>query len=161
MYGEGQARAGRHSSIPSGPIPREVAVCDRLTAIKVMRDLVTARARRGPVPDQPTLTQDERTRFFDHLLVTADTKPQDDIALSRRQAIYLLGFDTRASMADWLRTEQQRALRAAGRTDHVPSWVAVRSSAVALSHGGDRDPVRAFLHQALTTNQMEQANLNY
>jgi hypothetical protein len=126
-----------------------------------LRDLVTARARRGPVPERPTLTQDERTRFFDHLLVTADTKLQDDAALSRRQAIYLLGFDTRAGTADWLRTEQQRALRVAGRTDHVPSWVAVRASAVALGHGGDRDPVRAFLQHALTTDELEQANLNY
>jgi transcriptional regulator with XRE-family HTH domain len=127
-----------------------------------LRDFVTARARRGPVPEQPTLTQDERTRFFDHLLVTADdTTPQDDTALARRQAIYLLGFDTRADTADWLRTEQQRALRAAGRTEHVPSWVAVRASALALGHGGDRDPVRAFLRHALTTEELEQANLNY
>ncbi|MGH3827229.1 MAG: hypothetical protein ACRDQX_08650, partial [Pseudonocardiaceae bacterium] len=63
--------------------------------------------------------------------------------------------------ADWLRTEQRRALRDAGRTEHVPSWVAVRSSAVALAHGGDRDPLRAFLQHALATDRLEQANLNY
>ena len=126
-----------------------------------LRDLVTARTRRGPVPEQPTLTQDERTRFFDHLLVTADTKPQEDTALARRQAIYLLSFDTRADTADWLRTEQRRTLRAAWRTDHVPSWVAVRDSASGLAQGGDRDPLRAFLRHALITDQMEQANLNY
>ncbi|MGH3772783.1 MAG: helix-turn-helix domain-containing protein [Pseudonocardiaceae bacterium] len=126
-----------------------------------LRDLVTARVRRGPVPDQPTLTQDERTCFFDHLLVTADASLHKDSSLPRRQAIYLLGFDTRASTADWLRTEQCRALRDAGRTEHVPSWVAVRSSAVALAQGGDRDPLRAFLHHALATGQLEQANLNY
>ncbi|MGH3853768.1 MAG: helix-turn-helix domain-containing protein [Pseudonocardiaceae bacterium] len=106
-----------------------------------LRDLVTARVRRGPAPDQPTLTKDERTRFFDHLLVTADASPHKDASLPRRQAIYLLGFDTRASTADWLRAEQHRALREAERTEHVPSWVAVRSSAVALAHGGDRDPL--------------------
>jgi transcriptional regulator with XRE-family HTH domain len=126
-----------------------------------LRDLVIARARRGPVPEQPTLTQDERTRFFDHLLVTADTKPQDDTALARRQAIYLLSFDTRANTADWLRTEQRRTLRAAWRTDHVPSWVAIRDSASGLAQGGDRDPLRAFLQHGLTTDQLEQANLNY
>ncbi|MGH4008502.1 MAG: helix-turn-helix domain-containing protein [Pseudonocardiaceae bacterium] len=125
-----------------------------------LRKLVTARARRGPAPDRPTLTEDERTRFFDHLLVTAEAHP-DEYALPRRQAIYLLGFDTRASTAEWLRTEQLRALRDAGRTDHVPSWVIVRSSAVALAFGGDRDPLRVFLQHALGTDQMERANLNY
>ncbi len=126
-----------------------------------LRELVTVRARRGPIPDRPTLAEDERTRFFDHLLVTADTSLRDDAALHRRQAIYLLGFDTRVSTAEWLRAEQLRALRKAGRTDHVPSWVAVRSSAVALAWRGDRDPLRAFLQRALATDQMEQANLNY
>jgi hypothetical protein len=119
------------------------------------------RARRGPAPGQPTLTEDERTRFFDHLLVTANANPHEYAALPRRQAIYLLGFDTRASTAEWLRTEQLRALRDAGPTDHVPSWVVVRSSAVALAYGGDRDPLRAFLQRTLTTDQLEQANLNY
>jgi len=124
-------------------------------------DLVTVRARRGPAPGQPTLTEDERTRFFDHLLVTANANPHEYAALPRRQAIYLLGFDTRASTAEWLRTEQLRALRDAGPTDHVPSWVVIRSSAVALAYGGDRDPLRAFLQRTVTTDQLEQANLNY
>lgn len=126
-----------------------------------LRNLITARVRRGPVPDQPKLTEDERTCFFDHLLVTADAQVTKDTPLARRQAIYLLGFDTRASTAQWLRTEHARALRAAGRTDHVPSWVVVRSSAVALAYSGDRDPLRAFLQQVLATDQLEQANLNY
>lgn len=126
-----------------------------------LRELVTARARRGPVPDRPTLTEDERTRFFNHLLVTADANPQEYATLPRRQAIYLLGFDSRASTAEWLRTEQLRALRDAGHTDHVPSWVIVRSSAVALAYAGDRDPLRGFLQHALATDQMERANLNY
>jgi transcriptional regulator with XRE-family HTH domain len=126
-----------------------------------LRDLVTVRARRGPVPDRPTLTEDERTCFFDHLLVTADATLDEGTVLARRQAIYLLGFDTRASTAEWLRAEHIRALREAGRTDHVPSWVVVRSSAVALAYGGDRDPLRAFLQHALATDQLEQANLNY
>ena len=126
----------------------------------LLRDLVTVRARRGPVPDRPTLTEDERTRFFDHLLVTADADSHE-YALSCRQAIYLLSFDTRASTAEWLRAEQLRALRAAGHTDHVPSWVIVRSSAVALAYSGDREPLRAFLQHALVTDQMERANLNY
>jgi transcriptional regulator with XRE-family HTH domain len=126
-----------------------------------LREVVTVRTRRGPVPDRPTLAEGERTRFFDHLLVTADANPHEYAALPRRQAIYLLGFDTRASTAEWLRAEQLRALRDASHTDHVPSWVVVRSSAVALASGGDRDPLRAFLQHALGTDQLEQANLNY
>ena len=119
------------------------------------------RTRRGPVPDQPTLSAEERARFFDHLLVTADANAGGEAPLLRRQAIYLLGFDTRATTADWLHIEQLRALRDAGRTDHVPSWVAVRSSAVALGNTGDRDPLRAFVQRALGTDQQERANLNY
>ncbi len=126
-----------------------------------LQGLVTARVRRGPGPAQPTLTKDERTCFFDHLLVTADAHSSEEAALARRQAVYLLGFDARASTTEWLRAEHRRALRDAGHTDHVPSWVAVRSSAVALAYGGDRDPLRAFLHQAPATDQLEQANLNY
>ena len=113
-----------------------------------LRDLPPPRApRRGPVPVQPTLDDREQARFFDHLLVTADANPHEDAALLRRQAVYLLGFDTRPTTAEWLHAEQLRALRGAGRTDHVPSWVAVRSSAVALAHSGNRDPLRAFVQQ--------------
>jgi transcriptional regulator with XRE-family HTH domain len=126
-----------------------------------LRDFVTVRARRGPVPDRPTLAEDERTRFFDHLLATADANPHEYAPLPRRQAIYLLGFDTRTSTAEWLRAELLRALRDASHTDHVPSWVVVRSSAVALAYSGDRDPLRAFLQRTLDTDQMERANLNY
>lgn len=80
-----------------------------------LRDLPErVRARRGPVPDRPTLTEEERTRFFDHLLVIADAYSYEDTALPRQQAVYLLGFDARASTADWLHAEQLRALRNAG-----------------------------------------------
>ncbi|MGH2855609.1 MAG: helix-turn-helix domain-containing protein [Solirubrobacteraceae bacterium] len=126
-----------------------------------LQNLVMARVRRGPVPDHPTLTKDERTGFFDHLLETADANPHEHVALLRRQAIYLLGFDTRASTIGWLRTEHRRALSDAGRTDHVGPWMAVRSSAAALACGGDRDSLRAFLRHALATDRLEQANLNY
>lgn len=82
-------------------------------------------------------------------------------ALLRRQAIYLLGFDRRSSKAGWLHAEQRRALRNAGRTDHIASWVSVRPSAVALATRGDSDPLRAFVRQSLATEHQEQANLNY
>ncbi|MGQ0775607.1 MAG: HD domain-containing protein [Pseudonocardiales bacterium] len=119
------------------------------------------RTRRGPVPDRPTLDEPERTRFFDHFLVTADANLQEGASLLRRQSIYLLGFDARANTAEWLHAEQRRGLRDVSHADHVPSWVAVRSSAVALAQTGDRDPLRAFVQRALTTDRQEQANLDY
>lgn len=125
-----------------------------------LRDLATTRARRGPVPVQPTLTEDERTRFFDHLLVTADANYNKG-ALARRQAIYLLGFDSRPSTSEWLRAEHTRALRNTGRGDNISSCVVVRSSAVALAYSGDREPLRAFLQRTSATDRLEQANLNY
>jgi hypothetical protein len=124
-----------------------------------LRDLVTARVRRGPVPAHPTLTERERTRFFDHLLAVAGANTDESTSLARRQAIYLLGFDARVSRVEWLRAQQLHALRHAKRHDRVPSWVVVRSSAVALAYGGDRDPLRTYLQHVLTTDQLEQANL--
>jgi transcriptional regulator with XRE-family HTH domain len=119
-------------------------------------------SRRGPVADRPVLSDEERTRFFDHLLLTADSNTDENAALLRRQAIYLLGFDERAGSADWLCTEQRRAWRAADRQrGHVPSWVAVRSCAMPLTHSGNRDPLRAFVQEALKDQQQEAANLNY
>lgn len=120
-----------------------------------------ATARRGPVPDRPVLAAADRKRFFDHLLVTADANTTNDTALLRRQAIYLLGFGQREDVASWLRTEQRRALAGAHRVDHVPSWVAVRSSAVALARNGNREPLERFVATALTDRTQQAANLNY
>ncbi len=57
----------------------------------------------------PTLHQREWTCFFDPLLVTADANPQENAALLRRQAIYLLGFEPRSSTADWLHTNNDES----------------------------------------------------
>lgn len=126
-----------------------------------LRDLPKVQVRRGPVPNRPTLSREERTRFFDQLLVTAETHRTESARLIRRQAIYLLGFDTRTSTTEWLCAEQLHELRNARSTNDLPSWVGVRSSAVALAKSGDRDPLRAFLQLGLATDQLEQANLNY
>ncbi|MGH3984282.1 MAG: hypothetical protein ACRDST_16760 [Pseudonocardiaceae bacterium] len=164
-------QAGGHL-IKSGEHPLGTAVHQRQLTNLIMwpftgiapvplRHQVIVRGRRGPTPDQPVLSKEEQTCFFDQLLATADAIHYEDTPLPRRQAIYLLGFDTRASTADWLHAEHLRALRSAGRTDDIPSSVAVRSSAVALAHSGDRDPLRAFLDHALATDELERANLNY
>jgi transcriptional regulator with XRE-family HTH domain len=126
-----------------------------------LRHLKRCEARRGPVPTHPVLLDEEKTRFFDHLLITVDAYPQEEAALLRRQAIYLLGFDHRAGSVDWLETEQCQALSRAARADQIPSWVAVRSSAMALTLCGNREPLRAFVRLALTDERQEAANLNY
>lgn len=84
-----------------------------------------------------------------------------DAALLRRQASYLLGFDARSESAEWLRAEQGRPWHHAHLSSDLPTWVAARSSALALARFGDRDPVQAFVQQALTNEQQEVANLNY
>lgn len=117
--------------------------------------------RRGPTAPHPVLGDTERRRLFDHLLVTADGYRDEGNALLRRQAIYLLGFDLRSDSADWLTVEQHRAVRQVGRSDCVPSWVTVRSSAVALARGGNRDPLQAFVSTGLNNDIQETANLNY
>jgi hypothetical protein len=103
----------------------------------------------------------ERTRFFDHLLVVADAYRDGATALLRRQAIYLLGFDQRPETVEWLIGEQRQAMRSAGLSDDVPSWLAVRSSAVALACTGNKDPLSAFVSTGLTNDTQEMANLNY
>ena len=118
-------------------------------------------ARRGPVADGPALRAEERTRFFDHLRVVADRYRGGAEAVLRRQAIYLLGFDERLATRRWLHEEQRQALRAAGRQDDVPSWVSVRSSAVALAQEGDRESLHDFVARGLVHDVQESANLNY
>jgi transcriptional regulator with XRE-family HTH domain len=118
-------------------------------------------ARRGPVAGRPVLGAEARERFFDHLLVVADRFRGEADAVLRRQAIYLLGFDERGATRHWLRDEQRAAVRTAGHSDSVPSWVAVRSSAVALAQDGDPEPVQAFVARALGDDVQESANVNY
>ncbi len=117
--------------------------------------------RRGPAADRPVLGTEARQRFFDHLVAMADKFRGEAQAVLRRQAIYLLGFDERESTREWLRDEQRAALRAAGRFGSVPSWVVVRSSAVALAQDGDPEPLQRFVARGLTDDKQEAANLNY
>lgn len=117
--------------------------------------------RRGPVADRPVLSADDRTRFFDHLLVVADAFRTESDAVLRRQAIYLLGFDKRDTTREWLLDEQRDALRAVGRHDTIASWVTVRSSAIALAQVGESDPLQVFVTRGLADEQQEIANLNY
>ncbi|MGH8897087.1 MAG: helix-turn-helix domain-containing protein [Egibacteraceae bacterium] len=107
------------------------------------------------------LDETEHARFFDYLLVTAEASTCSDTILPRRQAIYLLSFDARSESAEWLRSEQRRAWHCSRPGTDVPTWAAVRSSALALARFGDRDPVQAFVQHGLANEQQEVANLNY
>ncbi len=118
-------------------------------------------ARRGPVASHPVLGAEERSRLFEHLLVIADARRADEDYLLRRQAIYLLAFDDDPRTKQWLTTEHTRAIRLAGRIDDIPSWIFVRSSAVALTRSGDREPLLAFVAAGLSEDDQEIANLNY
>jgi hypothetical protein len=120
----------------------------------------SSHTRRGPVPDHPTLGADERRRLFEHLLVVADACPANEEQLLRRQAVYLLAFDDDHQTRHWLTSEYTRAVRSAGHGDDIPSWVSLRSSAVALTRT-DRDPLLAFITAGLRDEAQEIANLNY
>jgi hypothetical protein len=119
------------------------------------------RSRRGPTPGHPTLGADERARLFEHLRSVADSCRTDGDALLRRQAIYLMGFDSDEATGHWLGCEHTRAVRQAGRVDDIPSWVSVRSSAIGLTHAGDRDALHAFISAGLRDERQQLANLNY
>ncbi|MCC3328279.1 helix-turn-helix domain-containing protein [Nocardia abscessus] len=121
---------------------------------------LTGRRGRGPRPSSPVISTIDRERFFDHLLLVADRCRWPDEALLRRQAIFLLGFDNRGDSADWLAGELTHALHTVSHTD-VPGWLRVRSSAIALSATGDRDPLRAYLTRLRDNPDQQLANLTY
>jgi hypothetical protein len=102
-------RRQKYDEHPLGAIVHQRALSDLLTwpfigiAPAPLRDLARVQVRHGPTPGQPIITEEERTRFFDDLLLTAQTKPDypnDHTRLARRQAIYLLGFDTRTDTVE-------------------------------------------------------------
>lgn len=114
--------------------------------------------RRGPSSAHPIVSAAERRRFFDHLIATAERARNQNVR--RRQAIYLLSFDTSNVTRGWLENEHLRA-RTFADLDSVPAWVAMRSSAIALTRFGYHDPLEAFVLTGLTSHQQEIANLNY
>ncbi|MET8997144.1 helix-turn-helix transcriptional regulator [Amycolatopsis sp. NPDC004169] len=116
--------------------------------------------RRGPVASGPTLSAEERTRFFDHLLTVAERGVHPDEALLRRQAVYLLGFDQRAQIADWLRREWESAGRRPIADGDMTSLLGARSASVALASTGDGTRLHDFVAQTIDT-RAELANINY
>lgn len=116
--------------------------------------------RRGPAPTHPSLGVDERTRFLDHLLTVAERGTQVDESLLRRQAVYLLGFDGRPQVVDWLRGEWNRAGRRPVRPADITCLLEARSASVALALAGDSTHLYDFVDHT-TDTRAEVANLNY
>ncbi|WP_238005839.1 helix-turn-helix transcriptional regulator [Dactylosporangium sp. AC04546] len=120
---------------------------------------ITAK-RRGPVPAQPSLSAEQRIRFFNHLLTVAQRAGGADEALLRRQAVYLLGFDGRSEIVDWLRGEWHRAGRRRLALGDIAGLLEARSASVALAAAGDSTHLYDFVDH-MTDGPGEVANLNY
>ena len=125
-----------------------------------MQVFTNATRRRGPAPVTPTLGAEERTRFLDHLLTVAERSARADEALLRRQAVYLLGFDPRPHVVDWLREEWQRTGRRPTSRGDVTDLLEARSACVALASAGDSSRLHDFVAH-MTDDRDEVANLNY
>nr|WP_162834680.1 helix-turn-helix transcriptional regulator [Amycolatopsis circi] len=116
--------------------------------------------RRGPVASGPTMSAEERTRFFDHLMAVAERGVHPDAALLRRQAVYLLGFDQRDRVVRWLRGEWASAGRRSIANGDVTGLLEARSASVALASTGDSTHLHDFVSRT-TGTRAEVANLNY
>lgn len=115
--------------------------------------------RRGPEPAHPTLPADERARFLDHLMAVAERGIDENEALLRRQAVYLLGFDGRPQVADWLRDEWHRVGRQPPRDPGLAGLLEARSASVALAASGDSSQLQDFVDRIDARGAI--ANLNY
>lgn len=102
-----------------------------------LHTLAATNRRRGPAPAEPSLSAEERTRFFDHLLVVAERGQKQSESLLRRQAVYLLGFDGRPKIVEWLRSEWRRAGRHTFEREGITGLLEARSASVALASAGD------------------------
>lgn len=117
-------------------------------------------SRRGPTPAYPPLRADERTRFLDHLMTIAERGTHADEALLRRQAVYLLSFDGRPQVVDWLRAEWNRAGRRPVKHGDITRLLEARAASVALASAGDDAHIHDFVDH-MNDGRAEVANLNY
>ena len=104
-----------------------------------------APTRRGPVAPAPVLTQEERSRFFEHLRMVAEQSLSDRRLneargmLLRRNVYYSLSWNPSSEATAWLSELEQREVRRLGRLESwSPSWTAARSLVVARARRGDR-----------------------
>ncbi|MDX8036486.1 helix-turn-helix transcriptional regulator [Lentzea sp. BCCO 10_0856] len=125
-----------------------------------LREFTPKVPRRGPVALHPTLSVEQRSQFFDHLIAIAEQGTSSEEALLRRQAVYLLGFDGRPQVVNWLRDEWRRAGRRIVRDGDVTGLLEARSASVALASAGEPTQIHDFVERTADSHA-EVANLNY
>ncbi len=124
--------------------------------------------RRGPVPPGPFLDGREKEQFFEHLRIAAEislepiNRSRSTATLLRRQAYYLVACSPSFESRRWLCDMESAERRLVTDWDRwSPSWVAVRSLAVARARAGDPEPLRSFVKTAISSDECHAANLNY
>ncbi|WBB63872.1 XRE family transcriptional regulator [Streptomyces sp. WMMC500] len=119
--------------------------------------------RRGPAPAAPSLSFDERRRFFDHLRRSAELADGagEEGALLRRQALYLCSYDSAPDTHAWLGAMQSRRATRLTHSAWAPAWSDARSLATSLTRHGDVEMLHAFIERGMSSDAGETANLNY
>ncbi|MFC7328144.1 helix-turn-helix domain-containing protein [Marinactinospora rubrisoli] len=119
-------------------------------------------SRRGPSATGPRLASDERRHVVTHLRSVAEQAPDTvDGALLRRQAHYVVGFDSSSATVEWLAVMQRHEQRRLRTGEWSPSWAVVRSGAHTLARTGDGEALPQFIQVHIETDETEIANLNY
>lgn len=118
---------------------------------------LTGRAKRR---ERPELDAAARTRFFDHLRHVVDSTAGGPTLLLRRQALYLLSFDTQPDASAFL--AQHRGRLPHGMAGWSAQWPAARSLAASITRHGDPTLLLDFIERGLVDDdRAEIANLNY
>lgn len=118
-------------------------------------------AQGKPVASPPQLPIGDRLRFFDHLMAITERASDAEEWLLHRQAIDFLGFDSRPSTMDWIRTLHRRTTaKSIGMSDDLHGRLTSRSAAVALATGGDSDRIQEFVDER-SGERARLVNLNF
>lgn len=115
--------------------------------------------KRGPTADRPSISAYAKQRFFDHLRRIVEAARNEQEALLRRQALYLLSFDRRADAPSWIAHHQGRLPH--GFDGWSSSWPTARSLAASMTRHGDRTLLLDFIEHGLNDEHSQIANLNY
>jgi hypothetical protein len=125
-----------------------------------MPDLTGTPVTRVRLPERPELDGEARRRFFAHLRCVADATIGRPTMLLRRQALYLLSFDTQPDASGFL--VHHRGRLPYGLSGWSEQWPAARSLAASITRHGDRTVLLDFITRGLADDdRAEFANLNY
>ena len=127
---------------------------------------VITQSRRGPVATHPSLPPLDRQRFFDRLRIDADRalplRDQDrHHAVLGHQACFRVAWDMSPATQQWLDEVWRREVRSRGFDHWSPTWLAVRSLAIARARRGDAESLSDFVAAGHSSDVCETANLNY